>query len=53
MISISEKGIKTALISIPEKYMHQRVEVVDTADVESVSRLICAYIKERIGDVNA
>lgn len=53
VISISEKGVKTALISIPEKYMHQRVEVVDTADVESVSRLICAYIKERIGDVNA
>lgn len=53
VISISEKGIKTALISIPEKYMHQRVEVVNTADVESVSRLICAYIKERIGDVNA
>lgn len=53
VISISEKGIKTALISIPEKYMHQRVEVVDTEDVESVSRLICAYIKERIGDVNA
>ncbi len=53
VISLSEKGIKTALISIPEKYMHQRVEVVDTADVESVSRLICAYIKERIGDVNA
>lgn len=53
VISISEKGIKTALISIPEKYMHQRVEVVDTADVESVSRLVCAYIKERIGDVNA
>lgn len=53
VISISEMGIKTALISIPEKYMHQRVEVVDTADVESVSRLICAYIKERIGDVNA
>lgn len=53
VISISEKGIKTALISIPEKYMHQRVEVVNTADVESVSRLICTYIKERIGDVNA
>ena len=53
VISISERGIKTALISIPEKYMHQRVEVVDTANVESVSRLICAYIKERIGDVNA
>lgn len=53
VISISEKGIKTALISIPEKYMHQSVEVADTADVEGVSRLICAYIKERIGEINA
>lgn len=53
VITISECGIKTALISIPEKYMHQRVEVVDTADVKSVSRLICAYIKERAGEMNA
>ena len=53
VITISECGIKTALISIPEKYMHQRVEVVDTADVECVSRLICAYIKERAGVMNA
>lgn len=53
VISISQSGIKTALISIPEKYMHQRVEVVDTADIESVSRLICAYIGKRVGDLNA
>lgn len=53
VIAVSECGIKTALISIPEKYMHQRVEVVDTADVENVSKLICAYIKERISDLNA
>lgn len=53
VITVSECGIKTALISIPEKYMHQRIEVVNTADVESVSKLICAYIKERISDINA
>lgn len=53
VITVSESGIKTALISIPEKYMHQRTEVVDIADVESVSRLICAYISERIGNLNA
>lgn len=53
VISISQSGIKTALISIPEKYMHQRVEVVDTADIESVSRLICAYIGKKVGDLNA
>lgn len=53
VISISESGIKTALISIPEKYMHQCVEVVDTKDVEAVADLICAYIAERAGEVNA
>lgn len=53
VISTNECGIKTALISIPEKYMHQRVEVVDTQDVEAVSRLICAYIKERSSESNA
>ncbi len=53
VISLSEGGIKTALISIPEKYMHQPVEVADTVDIESVSRLICAYIRERAGETNA
>lgn len=53
VISVSEYGIKTALISIPEKYMHQSVEVVDTKDVEAVSDLICAYISERVGEINA
>lgn len=53
VISINQSGIKTALISVPEKYMHQSVEVVDTEDVENVSKLICAYIRERIGELNA
>ncbi|MDD6727824.1 MAG: M42 family peptidase [Eubacteriales bacterium] len=53
VISISERGIKTALISIPERYMHQPVEVVDVADLKSVSDLICAYIAERAGELNA
>lgn len=53
VISICESGIKTALISIPEKYMHQPVEVVDIKDVESVSELITAYITERVGEINA
>lgn len=52
-ISVSKNGVKTALISIPEKYMHQSVEVVDTKDVESVSALISSYIKERVGELNA
>ena len=53
VISISESGVKTSLISIPEKYMHQPVEVVDINDIEAVKELIVAYIKERVGEFNA
>lgn len=53
VISITESGIKTALISIPEKYMHQSVEIVDVKDIEAVSKLICAYISERTEEINA
>lgn len=53
VISVSENGVKTALISIPQKYMHQRVEVVDTNDIQSVADLISAYISERSSEVNA
>ena len=52
-ITLSENGIKGALISIPEKYMHQPMEVVDISDIESVSKLICAYVKEKAGELNA
>lgn len=53
VISISDNGVKTALISIPEKYMHSPIEIVDSNDVEAVAKLISAYIKERVGDINA
>ena len=53
VISVSEKGIKCGLISIPLKYMHSPVEVVDVKDIENVSALIAAYVKERAGAENA
>ena len=49
VISLTESGIKCGLISIPLKYMHSPVEVVDINDVESVSKLIVAYVKEKAG----
>lgn len=36
----SGKGVASALISLPLKYMHTTVEMVDKADVESVIKLI-------------
>ena len=53
VITINQKGIKTSLLSIPQKYMHSPIEVVDTNDVGAVSDLIVAYIKESVGDTNA
>lgn len=53
VITINQKGIKTSLLSIPQKYMHSPIEVVDTNDIWAVSDLIVAYIKESVGDTNA
>lgn len=43
-ISVSKSGVKTALVSIPEKYMHTPYEVVDISDVENTAKLIAEYI---------
>ncbi len=53
VISVCETGIKTALVSIPEKYMHSPIEVVDISDVENTANLIAAYVTERVGELNA
>ncbi len=45
-ISISGRGIATGLLSIPLKYMHTPVEVVQLADVERTARLLAAYLLE-------
>lgn len=52
VISISECGIKTALLSIPEKYMHSPIEVIDITDVENTAKLISSYVKCRMEDNN-
>lgn len=43
-IAVSRGGVKTALLSIPERYMHTPVEVISLSDVENTARLIAAYI---------
>lgn len=53
VITINQRGIKTSLLSIPEKYMHSPIEIVDTKDVEATADLICEYIMESVGDANA
>ena len=43
-ISVSKSGVKTAVISIPQRYMHTPNEVISIEDVETTSKLICEYI---------
>jgi endoglucanase len=42
-IQISRSGIPTGLISIPLRYMHSPVELVDLGDVEATVELIAAF----------
>jgi putative aminopeptidase FrvX len=42
VIHMSREGIPTAVISIPLRYMHSPVELVELSDVEDVIRLIAA-----------
>jgi putative aminopeptidase FrvX len=37
-------GVRTGLLSIPLKYMHTPVEVIDLADCESVAALLSEYL---------
>jgi putative aminopeptidase FrvX len=42
VVHLSRNGIPTALVSIPLRYMHSPVELVELSDVEDVIRLIVA-----------
>lgn len=44
-IAVSGCGVRTVLFSIPQRYMHTPVEVVDPADVESTAALIVAFCR--------
>ena len=52
-MQIVAHGIATALLSIPEKYMHTPVEIVQLSDVEDVADLIAAFIRDFDGEVDA
>lgn len=43
-IAISKTGVKTALLSIPLRYMHTQVEVINLDDVKNTAKLLSSYI---------
>ena len=42
-MQICNEGIATSVLSLPLKYMHTPVEVLEVSDVENVARLIAAF----------
>lgn len=50
-ITIAGKGVPTALLSVPQRYMHTPVEVVSLKDVEATAQLMAAFIMN--GEVSA
>ncbi len=51
-IQISRSGIPTGLVSIPLRYMHSPVEMVDLDDVEATVELIAAFASRLTADVD-
>lgn len=44
-IQVSREGVATAVVSIPERYMHTPLEVVSRQDLEDTARLLAAYVE--------
>ncbi len=43
-MQLSRAGVATALVSIPNRYMHTQVEVISLSDLESAARLIAETV---------
>jgi endoglucanase len=52
VLQISRAGIPTGLVSIPLRYMHSPVEMVDLADVEAAVELLAAFAARLTADVD-
>ena len=44
VITSSKSGISGGLLSVPLRYMHTSVEVVDTKDIEQAAKLLALYV---------
>lgn len=45
-VQVARRGIATALLSIPVRYMHSCYEVINKEDILNCSRLLAAFIKK-------
>ena len=52
VLQISRAGIPTGVVSIPLRYMHSPVEMVDLVDVEATVELLAAFAARLTADVD-
>lgn len=45
-VQVAREGIATAVVSLPLRYMHTPVEVLDLSDLEGTARLLAAFVKD-------
>ncbi len=45
VMQLTRSGVATGLVSIPNRYMHTPVELVDIKDLENAAKLLAAFIK--------
>lgn len=45
-IQISREGVATAVLSVPERYMHTPVEVIHRKDLEDTAKLLAAFVED-------
>ncbi len=46
-IAVTKSGVKTAVISIPQRNMHTQAEIVDLYDIDETGKLIAAYLRRK------
>lgn len=44
VIQLTKAGVATGLVSIPNRYMHTPVELVNLKDLENIAKLLCSFI---------
>lgn len=49
-IFLSRAGVATAVLSVPNRYMHSPNEMIDIADLEATARLIAAFCSDLESD---
>lgn len=52
-INNTGRGIKTALLSVPLRYMHTGCEVISVDDIENTAKLLAEFLIKKDGECNA